>query len=283
MTAIAYTSLIYRVKEEEGGKWIKKLGPRWIKREGSPSQNLFDFILQMHRSGFKVTEIGSIKAHAFRRRYSEDATKKNWETINPINIHTNQVSSIDDENQGRFLPPIERYIGIPQSNQSPLPNSSAPQIGLAPTMYNIDSYVTRGILSGVSMRAHASGSAPLTLAAMQFINSQGIKPNIIDEEELAIHAGIIIATYEAGDYHSPAETAAGFCHYHQTIKKERIYVTNTKPEDEQYLDEIEPKNFLAMAVGFLSNIVSDDKIDEFNALSQKVAELVYGKCDRSDN
>ncbi len=73
--------------------------------------------------------------------------------------------------------------------------------------------------SGVHIRAHVSGSAPLTLAAIESLfafETEEVKASdwfCSNENAKKMSGAIIIATFERGDFHSVAESCAGVYHY----------------------------------------------------------------------
>ncbi|HVT63471.1 MAG TPA: hypothetical protein VHD33_08305 [Legionellaceae bacterium] len=79
------------------------------------------------------------------------------------------------------------------------------------------SWVGAAVAGGINVRGNTSGTAPLTLAAVDGLCARGEAPLntwLDDQAQFEAFAGALaIAPYERGDYHSIAETAAGIRHY----------------------------------------------------------------------
>jgi len=250
-----------------------KLGPSWVKRseEDLPSQNLLNFIQDFKDKKFIVESLGEKQ---FLSRGKEDLISNRSFNKSKIDIKTAGLSK-DKKIEKPILNTSEQKLGIyiPKGTQESI--KGVTKEGLDERYFTIDSYVGLGFEQGVSMRAHTSGSAPLSLAAIQFLCS-GRNSDELSDEHLAVYAGLLLLTYEVGDYHSPAETTAGFCHFHQENKKQGIYYSNTGNQGDQYLSQVSPKNFLAISIGLMSNLVEDKQLDVYNELAQNVLENVKG-------
>lgn len=79
------------------------------------------------------------------------------------------------------------------------------------------SWIGAAVAGGIDVRGHTSGTCPLTLAAIDGLCSTGNGPQkkwLEDNSNFNALAGALtIATFQRGDYHSIAETAAGVNHY----------------------------------------------------------------------
>lgn len=123
---------------------------------------------------------------------------------------------------------------------------------------------------GIAIRAHTSGTCPLTLAAIDGLCSSGSgfrRVWLNHEDHFKAFAGAVaVATFQRGDYHSIAETAAGIKHYliERAIKNgQKIKNTPMKPYDAF-------KEGLAMLVAASST----EKVDTQDSLSIKEAMQV---------
>jgi len=275
MTALGYTSL------PSSSQFPEQLGPSWAPlKSGTPTQRLKNFVARMAQ--FRVAPIGSGEAYGFPTRGVEDsmeAVKK--QTVKVEVFHPDLQSAASDSVHPTVVEE-EHHIFIPEGLQDSLPGASAAaQKGLPERMFIGNSYVTTGLKEGVSMRAHVSGSVPLTLASMHFCDvAGGFSAKTQKEEELRLQmrAGFLTAIYECGDYHSPAETAAGVAHYHQTIANKRIYVheqaEGVKLTNSQMLEHIPAKTFLGLAIGSMTQIVASKHQDEFAKIADRVLSQV---------
>ncbi len=244
-----------------------ELGPPWVKKGKEASASLRRFIQDMADGPYLVPSIGSTESRdrAFSRRYSE-------------------FIELSDDRQRDFVDVIEPSqadrsvdaIYVPTFKQFPLLECSADaKDGLKPSCFKGQSFVMQALNLGISMRSHVSGSAPLTLAGMKFIDSiDGVEAS---EEQILMRGGLIISSYQLGDYHSLAETAAGVCHFHQmqSIIKESnpIYTNNSV----QSLEEVSPVVYLSLAIGHMLKTINDESVDVFSFISNKVLEYVTSR------
>jgi hypothetical protein len=216
----------------------RSIGPGWVINTENPSPQMNNFLSDFRKGNYLIPALGEKE---FPNRSREDAMYQQSGHI--IEIPT----GLQDEVEGGL---------------------KGPQPGLPPRFFTIDSYVAKAIQSGVEMRAHTSGSAPLSLAAMQFLQNLGKAKTEPLETDLLIMAGLLCATYQLGDFHTLAETTAGVSHYYQT-NVEPVDFTN---EIIEKLQDIPARTFLGLAIGFLRACVDETAQDEFTAVSQGVLE-----------
>ncbi|WP_420421384.1 hypothetical protein [Simkania sp.] len=218
----------------------RAIGPSWIKNTHEPSERIKALVGDFRGSGFLIPALG---AKEFPNRSADDA--KNSQA--PIAFE------------------------IPMGTQEKLHNQEEEKEGLPSRLFTFDSYVAKGLSHGIPMRAHTSGSAPLTLAAQRFVLE--VNQTQLGESELVQTGGILCATYDLGDFHTFAETAAGIAHYYQTVFPDMSFLN----EKISILEEVDPKTFLALGVGFLQSLVSKEDSMEFDSKSFDVIKHYTNK------
>ena len=164
-----------------------------------------------------------------------------------------------------FSPLCFRKVTIRGENQAEVAKGlPGRQKGLPSSSFSLESYVSRALEQGIPMRAHVSGSASVTLAMTRFaLKNSG---QSLDEKTLLRAAGILCATYELGDYHSIAETAAGSSHFYQSS----VQGMNFRNTEGQILEQIDPVVFLGLGIGYLSMVVHEEKMGQFDVLADHV-------------
>jgi hypothetical protein len=246
---------------------LPELGPPWVKKGKEASASLRRFIQDMAGGPYLVPSIGSSEGwhRAFSKRYSEFVKLSDDQ-------HRDFVDIVDPSQEDR---PVDA-IYMPTCKQFPLLECSVDEKeGLEPSCFTGQSFVMQALKLGVNMRSHVSGSAPLTLAGMKFLDSvDGVEAS---EEQIFMRGGLIISCYQLGDYHSLAETAAGVCHFHQMqsiIKESNPIYTN---DSVQSLEELSPVVYLSLAIGHMLKTVKDESVDVFSLISNKVLEYVSSR------
>lgn len=145
--------------------------------------------------------------------------------------------------------------------------------GMPGRYFKSNSYVAESLNAGIPMRAHVSGSAPLTLSAMKFILEKGMNSFEMNSEPVQILLnGLIIALFDCGDYHSISESSAGVSYYYQSAFSQ----VDFHPFGAKYLESVSGRNWLALGIGYLSRIVAENSLDEFLLLSQDLLEQLPG-------
>ncbi len=214
------------------------IGPPWVKNKFPPSERVKNFLAKFKEGGYFAPNIS--KEFPFR------------------NIEA-RVSQI------HYLPIIE----IPQGIQDEVIGGRLGEHpGLPLRRYNYYSYVNQAVSSGIPMRAHASGSVSLTLAALKFVMEGGEEKIDLDEDKLIKFSGLLCAVYELGDFHTFTETAAGVANFYQNTIKDMQFCN----DQIKILDQIEPKNFTALSMVFLNSIVSEEKQLTFTQISHEILE-----------
>jgi hypothetical protein len=255
-TALGYCALCPRSPQ---------LGPPWVKKSKDRApESVRACIADIDQGEFLVNSIGESKpwVRAFPARFSE------FVDISPEEA---EKSSLVELYQKTHLEPTQTLLIAPHIQPS-LGKALERRQGLKPRCFTGQSYPAKSINMGVHMRSHVSGSAPLTLAAMSFLDSLG--KNTISEDRLFTRAGLIISTYQLGDYHSFAETAAGVAHYHQMnfMKQDPsgFYVS----DQVQCLEQISAPVFLSLALGHMLRTVDGQYAEEFQRMQQPILEAV---------
>lgn len=246
------------------------LGPFWVKKEGVASENLRSFIQAFGEGNYITCAIGETdkSAHAFPSRSQE----------NIQDHHLKEVLSKDAEilkhSIGKQIDQDAKLVFVGSHNQASIDDLSISKPGLDPRSFSTESYVSRAIESGVAMRAHVSGSAPLTLAALNFFDREN--NHNTTEDQLFIRAGIIISTYQLGDYHTIAETAAGISHYHQQREHQQIYSAEDLEGNltTENLEQVSPITFLSVGIGHMNKVIDLPKVEEFTKTSQRLLDCV---------
>ena len=205
-----------------------------------PSDNMKRLLDDMNKGGYIVPHV---KLREFPHRPTDDAS-----------CYTSDIPSIE----------------IPQGSQDEIVGGlPGRQAGLPSRKFTLDSIVAKAVAHNIPMRAHISGTAPLTLAGLEFVLNNGEKRVRPDESTLIKLAGIISACYALGDFHSLAETAAGVAHFYQ------VYVDTMRfsNQNAKILEEVPAKTFYALSFGFLNSIVSDKAMECFNQKTQELLDL----------
>ena len=246
-----------------------ELGPPWI-RKGSPApESLKIMVKEIDKGQFLVPAIGdqAKESHAFPSRYQEFV--KLDEASKDVKTHAKIRCDIEAPED------LSTIICGACEQPAVAKGDFLSKEGLKSSAFTKDSYVMRGLQSGVHMRSHVSGSAPLTLAAMDFLDA--IDSPKASERQIQLRGGLLVAIYQLGDYHSLAETAAGVSHYYQMrhIKdgKEAVFVS----DQVHYLQQLSPANFLALALGQMLSVISDETIESFQKLQQNLLEKVHSR------
>lgn len=252
------------------------LGPSWVEKDGTASESLKTMIKHIAEGPYIVSSVGETAewAHAFPKRANESIPIDMQDVV----AGTDEVIQDDPKSIQKPLDSTSIYI-IESYEQEHIDNREVTRKGLDPRAFTHDSYVARGLRDGVAMRAHVSGSAPLTLAALRFFDGSDARET--SEDQLFLRAGFITAIYQLGDYHTIAETAAGISHYHQresyTQKKDdRIYTSENSlgAATTNYLEEISPVIFQNMGIGHMAKITHEEMQDAFTLASQKLLEEI---------
>lgn len=185
-------------------------------------------------------------------------------------ISTKQFPHRKSDDDSRNTTPTPGRIEIPAGEQDAVEGGlPGPQKFNSARQFTPKSYVARALSHNIPMRAHVSATAALTLSGMEFILNEGRKRTTLDQNVLIKLSGLICASYEIGDFHSYAETAAGVAHFYQAYVDSMYFPT----EDTGILEDIHPKTFYALSFGFLNSIVSNRAMEEFTAKSQELLDL----------
>lgn len=216
------------------------IGPSWVENTTDPSKNVKALLRAFKDHNYIVAALGEKE---FPNRSKEDASWGNHEMA--IRIPLGVQDKVEGETQG-------------------------PQPGLPERLFTLDSYVAKGLAHGIPMRAHTSGSAPLTLAALQYVMNQGKKRVQPRESDLIKIAGVLCATYQLGDFHTLKETAAGISHFYQSYVR-RMKFSN---QGTKCLEDLTPKNFLGIGMGYLLSSLSLQAMSQFNWISSELMEIV---------
>ncbi len=214
--------------------------------ETQPSENMQRLLADMNKGQYMIPHIGQTE---FPHRRTDDASRYSVE-YSKIKI----PRGYQDEIEG----------GLPGK-----------QMGSSSRLFTVNSYVAKALSHNIPMRAHVSGTAPLTLAGFQFILNEG-RPRLnsngaeipLDESSLMQLGGLLCATYALGDFHSIAETAAGVIHFYQGYTTPLFSNTTVTR-----LEEVPAKTFYALSFGMLNSIISDRVVDKFNAKTQDLLDL----------
>ena len=219
----------------------RAVGPSWIKDDKDEKGETIirpENVKAICNIGVKQFLVSSIGDEEFPDRASDDANSKAKDSDLPRK-----------ELEESYVIPSEDQVKIDHNS------NDAPKSGLAERYFTKISYVAKGIEGKVAMRAHVSGSAPLSYAALNFlkshveigssgesfnetqvsdvkesaaegkkyyeeeiINRQPLVGRVkITEAESQRFKGLLVASYSLGDYHSFAETMAGAAHYEQQM------------------------------------------------------------------
>lgn len=220
------------------GAGYRAINASWVGRTTTPSPGLTKMLEEIDTNDYLVAAIGK----EFPERSNED---------------------MDNSSE-------TRGVYFPQGIQDAIPGASGPQPGLIERAFTKKSYVSaKGIDNGIPMRAHVSGSMPLTLGVDEFIMNDGRKRGQADPEAIRLAGGVFTALYDIGDYHTVAESAAGVEHRIQELTGNRL-----TDKDRPMLNDVDPRNFLAMGIGMMNRVVDEKKLPEFNGKVQTLLESV---------
>lgn len=125
------------------------------------------------------------------------------------------------------------------------------------------SWIGAAVKGGISVRGHISGTCPLTLSAIDGLCSTGSDPEKsqwlnLDRNFNSLAGAVVVATFERGDYHSIAETAAGVNHYLvERAIKQGIKRVNTPMEP---YDAFEYGTYMLVAASPTMKALKDDSL-----------------------
>lgn len=267
LTAIGYTTVYSDSKSHPF------LGPSWIDtKKIAPSQAVIKFIEDIRTSGVRVPPIGSENSAGFPDRWKDDVEKE----VKLPDIHQN-ILHIDNKSELKKYKKIQDLVcfHIPSNKQVLVKKKSIKlSAGLNERYFKLESHPGKIIAKGGFARAHASGSAPLTLAAALFLNQRNDlceKDKLTNEELIYSFGGILCATYMLGDYHSLAETSMGICYFHQQLENRPIYVE----KKEENLDKIHFNNYLNFSLQLIHNIVNKNNRNAVVEIAKKLIPNFY--------
>ncbi|MFZ4077530.1 MAG: hypothetical protein ACOYKA_06050, partial [Legionellaceae bacterium] len=120
----------------------------------------------------------------------------------------------------------------------------------------------------IPCRANTSGTAALTLAAIDGLYRSGSTPSAWfqdDDNARMLSGALVIATYDRGDFHTLAETATGIEHF---------LVERAKKTDPSLVNQpVQPREALISALDSLKSASSETLVEE-TSLSLKSAVAV---------
>jgi hypothetical protein len=143
----------------------RSIGPGWVlddKDEQGKTIERPNNVRAICNSGVSSYLISSLGEDEFPKRSDDDADLSAKDSIVPRR-----------ELEDSYLIPTQTQAKIDEHSIDP------PQEGLAPRCFTKVSYVAQGIDTGIAMRAHTSGSAPLSFAALNFIKNYSNKSSKI--------------------------------------------------------------------------------------------------------
>ncbi|ARB91242.1 hypothetical protein [Legionella longbeachae] len=186
--------------------------------------------------------VDSINA-VYKNRWFDDVGQATIYDAQDIIQNAVDVSEASEADQEDLLP------------QTPLPERKFQRYNDGTNL----SWIGAADESNVPVRAHTSGTAPLTLAAMDAVlSSQGgpdYSHDTQDRDKLRTLAGaLIIPTFLRGDFHSIAETYAGVEYYVEARSKKATGSTVT-------IQPIQPSDAFRGALKLMGNACTTDKVN----------------------